>query len=495
MTGQPASGAAIRVRFCPSPTGSPHVGLIRTCLYNWAFARHHGGSFVFRIEDTDAARDSQESYEMLLDTLRWFGMDWDEGPEVGGPYGPYRQSERREIYTDVVERLVGSGHLYESFTTNEETEARHRASGRDIKLGYDNFDRTLTEQQKAALRADGRQPVLRLRMPDEDLSWTDLVRGQITFAAGSVPDFVVVRANGDPLYTLVNPVDDAMMRISHVLRAEDLLPSTPRQIALYRALVQIGVAERVPEFGHLPYVMGEGNKKLSKRDPQASIYGYRDAGYLPEGMINYLALLGWSIAEDRDIFTPTELVAAFDGSKISVNPARFDGKKMLAINATHLRMLTAEDFAGRLTGFLTRAGLVGEQSTESERALIAGAAPLIQERVQTLAEGAEMLRFLFVADADLLLDEAAVAKQLGETGQPVLAAAIAALEPVTEWTTAAIEEALRVELIERLELKPRTAFGPLRVAMTGRQVSPPLFESMELLGRDSSLARLRAAVD
>jgi len=493
MTEQAAAQSKIRVRFCPSPTGNPHVGLIRTCLYNWAFARHHGGSFVFRIEDTDAARDSQESYEMLLDTLRWFGMDWDEGPEVGGPYGPYRQSERREIYAEVIQRLVASGHLYESFTTNEETEARHRAAGRDIKLGYDNYDRTLTEQQKAALRAEGRQPVLRLRMPDEDLSWTDLVRGQITFAAGSVPDFVVVRATGDPLYTLVNPVDDAMMRISHVIRGEDLLPSTPRQIALYRALVELGVAERVPEFGHLPYVMGEGNKKLSKRDPQASIYGYRHAGYLPEGMINYLALLGWSIADDRDIFTPTELVAAFDGSKISVNPARFDGKKMLAINATHLRMLSPDDFAGRLTGFLTRAGLIGEQPTDPERALIAGAAPLIQERVQTLAEGAEMLRFLFVADADLELDEAAAAKQLGETGQPVLTAAIAALEPVTDWTTAAIEEALRVALIERMELKPRTAFGPLRVAVTGRQVSPPLFESMELLGRDSSLARLRAA--
>ena len=395
---------------------------------------------MFRIEDTDAARDSQESYEMLLDTLRWFGMDWDEGPEVGGPYGPYRQSERRAIYADVIDRLVAAGHLYESFSTAEEIEARHRAAGRDPKLGYDNADRELTEQQRAALRADGRQPVLRLRMPDEDLSWHDLVRGQITFAAGSVPDFVVVRATGDPLYTLVNPVDDALMRISHVIRGEDLLPSTPRQIALYRALVEIGVAERVPEFGHLPYVMGEGNKKLSKRDPQASIYGYRDAGFLPEGMINYLALLGWSIAEDRDIFTPAELVAAFDGSKISVNPARFDPKKMLAINATHLRMLSRRRLrraADRLPG----PGRPGRRSSRprSERALIAGAAPLIQERVQTLAEGAEMLRFLFVADADLELDEAAVGKQLGEAGQPVLAAAIAALEPVTDWTTAAIE--------------------------------------------------------
>ncbi|MEO6700118.1 MAG: glutamate--tRNA ligase [Jatrophihabitantaceae bacterium] len=484
---------AIRVRFCPSPTGNPHVGLIRTCLFNWAFARHHGGQFVFRIEDTDAARDSQESYEMLLDTLRWFGMTWDEGPEVGGPYGPYRQSERRDIYAGVVQRLVAAGHLYESFTTNEETEARHVAAGRDIKLGYDNFDRTLTDEQRASYRAEGRVPVLRLRMPAEDLVWTDLVRGEIRFAAGAVPDFVVVRANGDPLYTLVNPVDDAMMRISHVIRGEDLLPSTPRQIALYRALIDIGVAEFVPEFGHLPYVMGEGNKKLSKRDPQASIYGYRDEGYLPEGMINYLALLGWSIADDRDIFSPDELVAAFDGNKISLNPARFDPKKMLAINATHVRMLTPEDFALRLQGFLARAGLVGESPTARQRELIAGGAPLIQERVQTLAEGAEMLRFLFLPDSELTIDEAAAAKQLAEAGQQVLAAAVPALQAVTDWTTAEIEAALRTVLIDQLELKPRNAFGPLRVAVTGRQVSPPLFESMELLGRDSSLHRLQAA--
>ena len=335
-------------------------------------------------------------------------------------------------------------------------------------------------------------------MPDEDLSWNDLVRGEIRFAASTVPDFVVVRANGEPLYTLVNPVDDAMMRITHVIRGEDLLPSTPRQIALYRALIDIGVAEFVPEFGHLPYVMGEGNKKLSKRDPQASLYRYRDEGYLPEGLINYLALLGWSIADDHDIFSPDELVTAFDGSKISVNPARFDPKKCLAINATHVRLLTPEDFAQRLQGFLVRAGLIGEQPdgrlNAAQHDLIRGAAPLVQERVQTLGEGADMLRFLFVSEQDFVRDETAVAKQLGEQGQSVLAASIPALEQLTDWTTPAIEQALRVELLERLELKPRHAFGPLRVAITGRQVSPPLFESMELLGRDISLARLRGAL-
>jgi len=491
-----ATGSDIRVRFCPSPTGVPHVGLIRTCLFNWAFARHHGGSFVFRIEDTDAARDTQESYEMLLDTLRWFGMDWDEGPEVGGPYGPYRQSERRDIYADVINKLQAAGHLYESYSTPEETETRHRAAGRDPKLGYDNFDRELTDSQRAGYRAEGRQPVLRLRMPAEEIVWQDLVRGEIRFLASTVPDFVVVRANGEPLYTLVNPVDDAMMRITHVIRGEDLLPSTPRQIALYRALIDIGVAEAVPEFGHLPYVMGEGNKKLSKRDPQASIYRYRDEGYLPEGMVNYLALLGWSIAEDRDIFTPDELVAAFDGARISTNPARFDPKKCLAINATHVRLLAPDDFADRLRGYLAGAGLIGDEpgtASSRERDLIAAAAPLVQERVQTLGEGADMLRFLFVADSDFVRDEAAVAKQLGPDGQAVLAAAIAALDGLPDWTVEAIEQALRAELLERLELKPRSAFGPLRVAVTGRQVSPPLFESMELLGRETTLARMRGA--
>jgi glutamyl-tRNA synthetase len=489
----PKTGADIRVRFCPSPTGTPHVGLVRTCLFNWAFARHHGGTFVFRIEDTDAARDSQESYEQLLDTLRWFGMTWDEGPEIGGPFEPYRQSERGEIYQSVVRRLVEAGHLYESFSTNEEIEARHRAAGRDIKLGYDNFDRDLTADAKAALRSEGREPTLRLRMPAEDLAFNDMVRGKISFAAGSVPDFVVVRANGQPLYTLVNPVDDAMMRISHVIRGEDLLPSTPRQIALYRALIEIGVTDFVPEFGHLPYVMGEGNKKLSKRDPKASIYNYRRAGYIPEGFLNYLSLLGWSIAEDRDIFSPTELVAAFDGSGISVNPARFDPKKCEAINATHIRLLEPAEFAIRLQDFISTETLADTPSSAEQLALIAAAAPLVQERVKTLSEAADMIAFLLIAEADFELDEAAAAKQLDEAGQDVLRAAQAVLEPLTGWDTDSISAALHGELIDRLELKPRNAFSPLRVAVTGRQVSPPLFESLELLGRDRALTRLTAA--
>ena len=487
------TASSVRVRFCPSPTGNPHVGMARTALFNWAYARHTGGTFVFRVEDTDAARDSEESYHQLVDSLHWLGMSWDEGPGIGGPYGPYRQSERRDIYRDVVAKLLAGGHLYESFSTPEEIEARHRAAGRDPKLGYDNHDRQLTEQDKDAFRSLGREPVLRLRMPDADLGWTDLVRGDVTFAAGSVPDYVLVRANGDPLYTLVNPVDDALMKITHVLRGEDLLPSTPRQIALYRALVDIGVTDFVPQFGHLPYVMGEGNKKLSKRDPESNLLGYRESGYLPEGLVNYLALLGWSIAEDRDVFSPAELIEAFDIRDVKANPARFDPKKCEAINASHIRLLQPADFAGRLTEQLSEAGLVASPPSDAERALIDGAAPLVQERIQTLSEAVGMLRFLFAAEADFSLDEKSAAKQLNESGQAVLAAAEPVLQALAEWSTAAIEAALRAELIERMELKPRSAFGPLRVAVTGNQVSPPLFESMELLGKQKSMARIAAA--
>ncbi len=483
----------IRLRFCPSPTGVPHVGLMRTAIYNWAHARHHGGVLVLRIEDTDAARDSEDSYRMLLDVMSWLGLDCDEGPEVGGPYGPYRQSERRERYAEVAKQLLEAGYAYESFSTPEEVDARHRAAGRDPKLGYDNHDRDLSDEQKDAFRAEGRAPVLRLRMPDEDLTWTDLVRGEVTFKVGSVPDFVIVRGTGDPLYTLVNPIDDALMKITHVLRGEDLLPSTPRQLALYRALVAIGVADRVPQFGHLPYVMGEGNKKLSKRAPEANIFQYRDAGYLPEGVVNYLALLGWSIAPDRDVFSPAELVEAFDASNVNPNPARFDPKKMAAINAAHVRLLPADEFAARITPYLASAGLVAEPATAAEQEVIATAAPLIQERVQTLGQAPDMLGFLFVADDRFTPEEASAAKALGADAAPVLDASIAAVADLPSWSAAALEEALKAALVDGLGLKPRKAFAPVRVAVTGRTVSPPLYESMELLGRDRSMARLHAA--
>ncbi|MDN6460412.1 MAG: glutamate--tRNA ligase, partial [Corynebacterium flavescens] len=289
----------VRVRFCPSPTGTPHVGMVRTALFNWAYARHTGGKLIFRIEDTDAARDSEESFQAIIDSLNWLGLGWDEGVGVGGPDAPYRQSQRMDIYANVLEKLKEAGYVYPAYSTAEEVEERHKAAGRDPKLGYDNFDRDLTAEQVAEFEAAGRKPVWRLRMPEQDWSWNDLVRGELTFKSSTQPDYVVARSNGAPLYTLVNPVDDALMRITHVLRGEDLLSSTPRQLAMYEALKGIGIATFTPEFGHLPFVMGEGNKKLSKRDPQSNLFNHRYAGIIPEGMLNYLSLLGWSLSADQ----------------------------------------------------------------------------------------------------------------------------------------------------------------------------------------------------
>ncbi len=483
MTGE------VRVRFCPSPTGTPHVGLIRTALFNWAYARHTGGDFVFRLEDTDAARDSEESYLALLDALNWLGLNYDEGPEIGGPYGPYRQSERSEIYRDVVARLVAAGEVYEAYSTPEEVEARHVAAGRNPKLGYDNFDRDLTDEQRDAHRRDGRRPVLRLRMPDDAITWHDLVRGETTFAPGAVPDYALTRASGDPLYTLVNPVDDALMKITHVLRGDDLLSSTPRQIALYQALIRIGVTDRVPQFGHLPAVLGEGTKKLSKRDPQSNLFLHRDRGFIPEGLLNYLALLGWSIADDRDVFSLEEMVAAFDVTDVNSNPARFDQKKADALNADHIRLLTEDDFTQRLRAYFD----THAYDTGLDDDGFAEAARLVQTRIVVLADAWDLLKFL--NDAEFVLDEKAAAKELRADAADVLDAARSALDDVDEWNTASIEAALKGALLDSMELKPRKAFAPIRVAATGSTVSPPLFESLELLGRDRSMARLRAGRD
>lgn len=486
------TSAPVRVRFCPSPTGTPHVGLIRTALFNWAYARHTGGKLIFRIEDTDAARDSEESFQQLVEALRWLGLDWDEGVDAAGEHGPYRQSQRSAIYADVLQRLQAAGHVYEAFSTAEEVEARHRAAGRDPKLGYDNFDRDLSAEDVAGFRAEGRTPVLRLRMPQEDLTFTDLVRGEITFSAGSTPDFVVARADGRPLYTLVNPVDDALMEITHVLRGEDLLSSTPRQIALYRALHDIGVAQHMPLFGHLPFVMGEGNKKLSKRDPESDLFHHRERGFIREGLLNYLALLGWSLSADEDIFTVEELIEHFDIGDVLGNPARFDVKKAEAINGTHIRRLEPQDFRARLVPHLQARGLVAEELSVEQSRTLDGAAPLVQERIALLGEGAQMMAFLFVADEDLIIDPKAFSG-LGEDVVGTLDAATAALEGIDQesWTTESIEGALRAALIDGLGLKPRKAFGAVRAAVSGSKVSPPLFESMDLLGRASSLARVR----
>ena len=486
----------VRVRFCPSPTGIPHVGMVRTALFNWAEARHTKGTFVFRIEDTDAQRDSEESYNQIIEALNWLGIDWDEGINVGGPDGPYRQSERGDIYKDVAAKLLEAGYAYESFSTPEEIEDRNVAAGRPKAFGYDGYDRDLTEEQKAAFRAEGRKSALRIRMPDEDVAFDDLIRGRIEFKAGSVPDYVIVRPNGDPLYTLTNPVDDAMMNINVVLRGEDLLSSTPRQIVLYRYLIELGVAKEMPLFGHMPYVMGQGNKKLSKRDPESNLFLHRDNGFIREGLLNYLALLGWSIAADRDVFSMEEMIEKFDVRDVKANPARFDLDKAISINAEHIRMLEPQDFLNRAVPYLNRDGVVSADSwdalTDREREVLSASVELVQPRVRLLGEVAGMVGSLLSTEGYIEPDDDAK-KQLKDSAPAVLDAAIAALSDVAEddWKTDFLHETLNKSLIEDGGYKPRLAFGPVRVAMSGRRVSPPLFESMEIVGKEITVARLQ----
>jgi glutamyl-tRNA synthetase len=466
------------------------VGLVRTALFNWAFARHNGGTMVFRIEDTDAARDSEESYSQLLDSMRWLGLDWDEGPEVGGPHEPYRQSQRMDIYRDTAEKLLAAGYAYYCYCTTEELDARRaaaRAAGRPS--GYDGHCRDLTAGQQAAYEAEGRDHIVRFRMPDEPIVFTDLIRGELTFTPENVPDYGIVRANGAPLYTLVNPLDDALMEITHVLRGEDLLSSTPRQVALYKALIELGIAKGVPAFGHLPYVMGEGNKKLSKRDPQANLNVYRERGFLPEGLLNYLSLLGWSLSADRDIFSMAEMVAAFDITDVNANPARFDLKKAEAINADHIRQLDVKTFIEACGPWL-KAPYAPWTPQSFDAAQFEALAPLAQTRVTVLSDITANVDFLFLDEP--AEDEASWTKAMKPGADALLATARTKLSEA-DWNAESLKAAV-LSAGEEQGLKLGKAQAPVRVAVTGRTVGLPLFESLELLGRERTLSRLDAAL-
>ena len=481
----------VRLRFAPSPTGLLHIGNIRTALFNWAFARHFGGTLVLRIEDTDVVRNTETGLESVLSSLGWLGIDYDEGPVVGGPFAPYIQSERTERHMQVAQLLREGGKAYDCYCSQTELEERReRARKEGRSSGYDGHCRTLTHEQLKAFLAEDRRPVLRLRMPDRPIVFDDLVRGDITFQPEHVSDYVLVRANGHPLYTLVNPVDDAAMEITHVLRGEDLLSSTPRQIALYESLIDIGVAKSIPRFGHLPTVVNEANKRFSKRDKGSGLSDYMERGFLPEGLLNYLALLGWGIADDRDVFSMAEMIEAFDITRVNPNAARFDMKKCESINASHMRLLSLEELAERLVPYLQRAGLLGASPSESELATLAAATPLVHERIGTLSEGADMLAFLFIDDVAFKPDRDDAATLLGPEGRDIVRVSYDALSGLETWDTSSIEAALRATLVDGLGLKPRNAFGPVRVAVTGRRISPPLFESLDLLGRERSLSRL-----
>ena len=484
-----SSAKEVRVRFAPSPTGELHVGNIRTALFDWAYARHTGGKFVFRIEDTDTERVTEEFIQAALGTLRWLGLDWDEGPEVGGPYGPYLQSQRLEIYAKYARQFLDTGFAYHCYCSTEELEAvREAQRAANVAPGYNGHCRNLTAEEISGYVAAGRRPVVRMLMPEGSTTFTDLIRGEVSFDHNFVPDFVLVRNDGSPLYTLAVAVDDVLMKITHVLRGEDLLSSTPRQIRVYQAM---GLApEDYPLFAHLPFVMGQDNAKLSKRNGEVSITWYREAGYLPEAICNYLALLGWSPGEDREDVTMQELVELFTVERVHSSPARFDMKKLEAINGDKIRALTPAAFLDWSLPFLVRAGVI--IGADDEIALVKQALPIIQERITTLAEIPPMLKFLFTKN--FVVEAESATKISDEQSRQVLSVALERLTGLATWTHEGIEGVLRTALIEELGLKPRIAFGAVRIAVTGSHISPPLFESMELLGAAKSLERIRAAL-
>ena len=479
----------VKVRFAPSPTGDLHVGNIRTALFDWAYARHTGGTFLFRIEDTDTTRVTDEYIQAAIDTLKWLGLNWDEGPEVGGENGPYLQSQRLDIYAEWAQKFLDQKDAYHCYCTPAELEATREAQrAANVAPGYDGKCRDLSEVQVAAYKSEGREAVVRMRMPEGSTTFVDEIRGEVSFDHKFVPDFVLVRADGSPLYTLAVAVDDVLMKVTHVLRGEDLLSSTPRQIRVYQAM---GVkTDDYPVFAHLPFVMGQDNAKLSKRNGEVSIAWYREQGYLPEAICNYLALLGWSPGDDRENITMKELCELFTVEKVHSSPARFDMKKLEAINGDKIRALTLDEFLKWSLPFLTKAGII--TGTENEIALVKSALPIIQERIVKLDEVPQMLKFLFVKNFAVEADS--VSKITDEVSKEVLKRSLKELEPLATWNHDSIEAALRACLIGEMGLKPRIAFGAVRIATTGSTISPPLFESMELLGKEASLARIAAAL-
>ena len=474
---------SVRTRFAPSPTGFLHVGTARTALYSYLFARRHGGQFVLRIEDTDAGRNVADSAAGIVDGLRWLGLDWDEGYLKGGPHGPYVQTERLDRYHAAVNALVAHGDAYLCYCTTEELEQRRKAAeASGLPPGYDGHCRHLRPDQVRAYEAEGRKPAVRFRLPDEGQTVVeDLVRGTVVFDNATLTDFVILRANGVPTYHFSAVFDDVDMGVTHVIRGEDLFPSTPRHIHVFRALGRT----TPPAFAHLPLIVGADRRKLSKRRDKLSVQEFRDAGYLPEAMVNYLALLGWSLDDHTELFSLADLERLFSLERVSRNPAAFDTKKLDALNGHYLRQLAPADFAARALPFVVAAAYPAP-----DPALLAEAAPLVQERVNHLTEVPGMVGFLLSDEVEL--DPAAAAKVLTDDGRAFLAEAGKRLGEVEPWTAAGVEATLRGLQTER-DLKPKTAFQPVRLAITGRLVSPPLFESMELLGKARSLARLERA--
>jgi glutamyl-tRNA synthetase len=478
----------VRVRVAPSPTGDPHVGTAYMSLFNLAFARQQGGKFILRIEDTDRARYVADSERQIFETLHWLGLDWDEGPDCGGPYEPYRQSERTESYRPPVDRLLAEGKAYHCWCSSERLDEMRKAQqAAKQPTGYDRLCVGKTREERAALPGFSEQPVVRMLIPDDaPLTFTDVIRGELH--APRPDDQVLVKADGFPTYHLANVVDDHEMAITHVVRGEEWISSTPKHLLLYDWLGW----ER-PAFAHMPLLRNTDKSKISKRkNPAARLGWFREQGYLPEALRNFLGLMGYSLPDGQEIFGFDEMVATFDWSRVNVVGPVFDIEKLTWLNGHYIRELPTDELAERMLPYLVESDVVEDPPGSAERDVVRRATPLIAERIGLLSEAPGMLGFFFGDGVDV--DPDAAQKHLGAEQQPTVRAARAALADVTDWTKPAIEDALRAALVEGLGLKPKFAFGPVRVAVTGRTVSPPLFESLELLGKERTLSRLEAAL-
>lgn len=474
----------VRVRFAPSPTGHLHVGGARTALYNWLFARAKGGVFILRSDDTDLARNDPQFQEDIIDGLRWLGLDWDEGIEVGGPHGTYRQSDRFDRYRDVAATLVADGHAYYDLATPEQLEALRSAAQEDHRSPVYQGEHAASAEESAELIAGGGQAPIRLSMvrPGETV-FDDLVRGTVRFDHADVDDFVILRSDGTPTYHFASTVDDVDYGITHVVRGEDILPSTPKHIALTLAM---GAPPAI--YAHLSLLNGPDGQKLSKRHGDTALRAYREAGFLAGAMRNYLAILGWSPGSDEEIVDLDTMVARFDLDAVSRNPAVFDTTKLEWMNGVYLRAADPDELASEIVGLVEED--LGRSLADDERSVLRSIVPLVQERIKHTTDVPAQVRFLFIDE--VTYDDAAWAKVMKEGTGEVLDAAAAALDSVDDWATEPIETALRGMLEER-ELSASKGLQPIRVAITGSSVSPPLFESLEALGRERSLARIAGA--
>ncbi len=480
----------VRVRYAPSPTGFPHVGNIRTALFNWLFARHTGGKFILRIEDTDVARKVEGAVEAIMDSLRWLGLDWDEGPEVGGEYGPYFQSERLEIYQELAERLVSQGDAYHCYCSPQRLkEMRAEQMRRKQPPGYDRHCRYLSQEEHAKKQAEGIVPVVRFKIPLEGQTrFSDLIRGEVTFENSTLDDFVLLKSDGYPTYHLANVIDDHLMEISHVLRAEEWLSSVPRHLLLYQAL-----GFEPPQFAHLPMILGTDRAKLSKRHGAVSITEYRDQGYLPETMVNFLALLGWSLDDRTEILSRQELIDNFSLERVSRTAAIFNHDKLNWMNGVYIRRLSLEDFTQRALPFLG-IDLPPEVKRPLSSDYVRQIMPLIQERARTLAEVTELAQFFFLDELDYD-SSLLIGKNMNqESTAQALKVGQQRLEQLEGFTAESLEALLRPLAVE-LGLKTGQLFGTLRVAVTGRTAAPPLFQTMVVLGKEQCLRRIGAALD